>query len=68
MTLVLKFEGLRDERNWKLKLEEQKGFEWMKNLHGALHGNKWILFHDIPNFTLDPSNEVGLMQNRGFHV
>ena len=32
----------------------------MKKLHDILHDNMWMMFHDLPDITLDSSN-VGLM-------
>lgn len=29
-------------------------FEWMKYLHGILHGTKWVPLHGLLNISLDP--------------
>ena len=37
-----------------------KTFKWMKkNLQGILHGNKWIVFHGLPDTVLGTSGRGG---------
>ena len=49
-------------RSWKPKGPNK--YEWMENLHGILHGNKWIIFHHILD-CIRPIKEVGLTQTWG---
>ena len=40
-------------RPWRPK--GPKKIQWIENLCGVLHGNKWILFHGPPHIGLGPS-------------
>ena len=44
---------------WPRRPEGPKKFEWMKNLHGVLDGNKWITIHDMPHITIGLSKRGG---------
>jgi hypothetical protein len=43
-------------------------FAWMKNLHGILHGYKWIMFHGLLGIALGPSKKMGLTQKQGLQA
>lgn len=42
-----------------LKACERNKFEWVENLLDVLHGNKWIMFHGLPDIALGSSRRPG---------